>query len=70
MGARTRRLRARLQGREAGAAAFAIGRAGAINAALLAAACLAGTDNALAGRGIDWRIALTQSRRVSLYLKS
>lgn len=39
---------------------LAIGRAGAINAALLAAACLAGTDIALAGRLADWRAQRTR----------
>ena len=39
---------------------LAIGRAGAINAALLAAACLAGTDSALAGRLADWRAQRTR----------
>lgn len=39
---------------------LAIGRAGAINAALLAAACLAGTDNALAVRLADWRARRTR----------
>ena len=39
---------------------LAIGRAGAINAALLAAACLAGTDNALAGRLAQWRAQRTR----------
>ena len=34
--------------------------AGAINAALLAAACLAGTDNALAGRLAQWRAQRTR----------
>jgi 5-(carboxyamino)imidazole ribonucleotide mutase len=34
---------------------FAIGRAGAVNAALLAAAILAGTDAALADRLDEWR---------------
>ena len=34
---------------------LAIGRAGAINAALLASACLAGTDAELAGRLKAWR---------------
>ncbi len=38
---------------------FAIGRAGAINAALLAAACLATTDDALAARLDDWRARQT-----------
>ena len=38
---------------------LAIGRAGAINAALLAAAILAGTDAALAGRLDAWRAART-----------
>jgi 5-(carboxyamino)imidazole ribonucleotide mutase len=36
---------------------LAIGKAGAINAALLAAAILATTDPALAGRLQDWRAA-------------
>ena len=39
---------------------LAIGRAGAINAALLAAACLAGTDIALAGRLAQWRAQRTR----------
>jgi len=39
---------------------LAIGRAGAINAALLAAACLAGTDSALARRLADWRAHRTR----------
>jgi 5-(carboxyamino)imidazole ribonucleotide mutase len=38
---------------------LAIGRAGAVNAALLAAAILAGTDEALAARLADWRAAQT-----------
>ena len=38
---------------------LAIGKAGAVNAALLAAAVLALTDNALAGRLADWRSAQT-----------
>ena len=38
---------------------FAIGRAGAINAALLAAAWLATTDEALAARLEDWRARQT-----------
>ncbi len=38
---------------------LAIGRAGAINAALLAAAMLATTDEALAGRLDEWRAAQT-----------
>jgi 5-(carboxyamino)imidazole ribonucleotide mutase len=36
-------------------ATFAIGRAGAVNAALFAAAILAGSDAALRGRLADWR---------------
>lgn len=40
-------------------ATFAIGRAGAINAALFAAAILAGEDAALAGRLGEWRAAQT-----------
>jgi 5-(carboxyamino)imidazole ribonucleotide mutase len=40
---------------------LAIGRAGAINAALLAAAVLALTDDALAQRLADWRAAQTAS---------
>ena len=38
---------------------LAIGKAGAVNAALLAAAVLALTDAALAGRLADWRAAQT-----------
>ncbi len=38
---------------------LAIGKAGAINAALLAAAMLAGHDEALAGRLADWRAKQT-----------
>ena len=38
---------------------FAIGRAGAVNAALQAAAWLATTDDALAGRLEDWRARQT-----------
>ena len=38
---------------------LAIGKAGAVNAALLAAAVLALTDDALAGRLADWRAAQT-----------
>ena len=38
---------------------LAIGKAGAINAALLAAAMLASTDAALAGRLVDWRAKQT-----------
>ena len=38
---------------------LAIGKAGAVNAALLAAAVLALTDEALAGRLADWRAAQT-----------
>ncbi|MDF0543108.1 5-(carboxyamino)imidazole ribonucleotide mutase [Sphingobium sp. H39-3-25] len=38
---------------------LAIGRAGAVNAALLAAAMLATTDDALAGRLDDWRTRQT-----------
>ncbi|MGN6376690.1 MAG: 5-(carboxyamino)imidazole ribonucleotide mutase [Sphingomonas sp.] len=40
---------------------LAIGRAGAVNAALLAAAMLATTDDALAGRLADWRQAQTDA---------
>ena len=40
---------------------LAIGKAGAINAALLAAAMLASTDDALAGRLDQWREAQTGS---------
>jgi 5-(carboxyamino)imidazole ribonucleotide mutase len=40
---------------------LAIGKAGAINAALLAAAMLASTDDALAGRLEQWREAQTGS---------
>lgn len=40
---------------------LAIGKPGAINAALLAAAVLALTDEALAGRLEAWRAALTES---------
>ena len=40
---------------------FAIGRAGAVNAALMAAAILAGTDAALAERLDAWRAAQTAS---------
>ena len=40
---------------------LAIGRAGAVNAALLAAAILAGTDAALAARLDAWRAAQTES---------
>jgi 5-(carboxyamino)imidazole ribonucleotide mutase len=40
---------------------LAIGRAGAVNAALLAAAVLALTDEALAERLDAWRAAQTQS---------
>ncbi len=43
---------------------FAIGRAGAVNAALMAAAILAGTDAALADRLEAWRAA--QSEAVAL----
>lgn len=39
---------------------LAIGRAGAINAALLAAAILAGTDGSLAGRLARWRAERTR----------
>ena len=39
---------------------LAIGKAGAINAALLAAAILAGGDAALAGRLAEWRARQTQ----------
>ena len=39
---------------------LAIGRAGAVNAALLAAAILAGTDAALSARLDDWRARQTQ----------
>lgn len=38
-------------------ATFAVGAAGAMNAGLFAAALLAGTDPALAGRLADWRAA-------------
>jgi len=38
---------------------LAIGRAGAVNAALLAAAILAGTDERLAARLEQWRAAQT-----------
>ena len=40
---------------------LAIGRAGAVNAALLAAAILALSDPALAGRLVSWRAAQTDS---------
>ena len=40
---------------------LAIGKAGATNAALLAAAILATQDGALAGRLDDWRAAQTAS---------
>jgi 5-(carboxyamino)imidazole ribonucleotide mutase len=40
---------------------LAIGKAGAINAALLAAAMLAGSDEALAGRLDQWRAQQTDS---------
>ncbi|HEU4499365.1 MAG TPA: 5-(carboxyamino)imidazole ribonucleotide mutase [Sphingomicrobium sp.] len=40
---------------------LAIGRAGAVNAALLAAAMLANTDEALAGRLADWRARQTDA---------
>ena len=40
---------------------LAIGRAGAVNAALLAAAILATNDDSLAGRLADWRAAQTGS---------
>ena len=40
---------------------LAIGRAGAVNAGLLAAAILATADPALAGRLADWRAAQTES---------
>ena len=40
---------------------LAIGRAGAINAALLAAAMLATTDDALATRLAAWRTAQTEA---------
>ncbi len=40
---------------------LAIGKAGAVNAALLAAAILANGDAALAGRLADWRARQTQS---------
>ncbi|MCA3277135.1 MAG: 5-(carboxyamino)imidazole ribonucleotide mutase [Roseomonas sp.] len=40
---------------------LAIGRAGAVNAALLAAAILALNDSVLADRLIDWRAAQTES---------
>jgi 5-(carboxyamino)imidazole ribonucleotide mutase len=45
-------------------ATFAIGRAGAVNAALMAAAILAGGDAALARRLDAWRAA--QSEAVAL----
>jgi 5-(carboxyamino)imidazole ribonucleotide mutase len=44
---------------------LAIGRAGAINAALLAAAILAGTDAALADRLDAWRAARTEAVALS-----
>ena len=44
---------------------LAIGKAGAINAALLAAAILAGSDPALARRLQDWRAAQTEAVDVS-----
>ncbi|QDP19667.1 5-(carboxyamino)imidazole ribonucleotide mutase [Sphingomonas xanthus] len=40
---------------------LAIGKAGAVNAALLAAAMLATADDALAGRLADWRARQTES---------
>ena len=40
---------------------LAIGRAGAVNAALLAAAMLANTDEALAGRLANWRARQTDA---------
>ncbi|WP_118857846.1 5-(carboxyamino)imidazole ribonucleotide mutase [Sphingomonas mesophila] len=40
---------------------LAIGKAGAVNAALLAAAMLATTDEALAGRLAEWRARQTES---------
>ena len=40
---------------------LAIGKAGAINAALLATAMLASTDQALAGRLADWRARQTEA---------
>jgi 5-(carboxyamino)imidazole ribonucleotide mutase len=40
---------------------LAIGKAGAVNAALLAAAMLANNDEALAGRLADWRARQTDS---------
>ena len=40
---------------------LAIGKAGAINAALLATAMLASTDEALAGRLADWRARQTEA---------
>jgi 5-(carboxyamino)imidazole ribonucleotide mutase len=40
---------------------LAIGKAGAINAALLATAMLASTDEALAGRLADWRARQTDA---------
>ena len=40
---------------------LAIGKAGAINAALFAAAILATSDTALAGRLADWRASQTQA---------
>jgi 5-(carboxyamino)imidazole ribonucleotide mutase len=42
-------------------ATFAIGAAGAANAALFAAAILAGTDSRLAARLADWRAAQTDA---------
>lgn len=46
-------------------AAFAIGEAGAANAALCAVAILAGTDAALAARLADWRARQTESARAT-----
>jgi 5-(carboxyamino)imidazole ribonucleotide mutase len=40
---------------------LAIGKAGAINAALLAAAMLATTDQALAGKLAEWRSKQTEA---------
>jgi 5-(carboxyamino)imidazole ribonucleotide mutase len=42
-------------------ATFAIGRAGAVNAALFAAAVLAATDPAIAAALDDWRQAQTDA---------
>lgn len=46
-------------------ATFAIGEAGAANAALCAVAILAGTDAALAGRLAAWRVSQTGSARAT-----